>query len=45
MHDLLGQTGTLIGIDGTDGIVKMASNSDIKILDLEQLGKMGDTLG
>ena len=43
--DLAGSTGTLIGIDGSDGIVKMAANSDIKILDLELCAKMGDGLG
>lgn len=34
-----GETGVLIGIDGEDGIVKMDTNSDIKILDLESLCK------
>ena len=34
-----GETGKLIGIDGEDGIVKMDTNSDIKILDLESLCK------
>lgn len=32
-----GNTGVLIGIDGADGIVKMSSNMDIKILDLHHL--------
>ena len=41
---LVGSTGTLIGIDGLDGIVKMAANSDIKILDLELCAKLGDGL-
>jgi len=36
--DMVGSTGTLIGIDGADGIVKMAVNLDIKILDLHLLG-------
>jgi len=36
----LGETGMLIGIDGEDGIVKMDANSDIKILELENLGKL-----
>jgi transcription elongation factor SPT5 len=35
--ELRGQTGVLIGIDGADGIVKMSSNLDIKILDLHHL--------
>jgi len=35
-----GETGVLIGIDGEDGIVKMDTNSDIKILDLESLCKV-----
>jgi len=43
--DLAGQTGTLIGIDSADGIVKMAANSDIKILDLDFCAKLGDGLG
>ena len=38
--ELMGNTGTLIGIDGTDGIVKMAANADIKILDLEICAKL-----
>jgi len=37
---LAGETGTLIGIDGEDGIVKMDANTDIKILDLESLCKL-----
>jgi transcription elongation factor SPT5 len=32
-----GQTGTLIGIDGTDGIVKLDVDLDIKILSLQQI--------
>ena len=43
--DLAGHTGSLIGIDGADGIVKMAANSDIKILDLERCAKLGGGLG
>jgi len=43
--ELAGLTGTLIGIDGVDGIVKMAANSDIKILDLESCAKMADNIG
>jgi len=43
--ELAGQTGTLIGIDGADGIVKMTANLDIKILDLESCAKMADNLG
>lgn len=35
--DLKGNVGTLIGIDGGDGIVKMSSNLDIKILNLNLL--------
>jgi len=43
--DLAGSTGTLIGIDAADGIVKMAANSDIKILDLEFCAKLDAPLG
>ena len=43
--DLAGATGSLIGIDGGDGIVKMTTNSDIKILDLECCAKLADLLG
>jgi hypothetical protein len=43
--ELAGSTGTLIGIDGGDGIVKMTTNADIKILDLDICAKMGDGLG
>ena len=42
--DLAGSTGTLIGIDGADGIVKMVSNSDIKILDLDFCARLADGL-
>ena len=34
--------GTLIGIDGTDGIVKLLSNSDIRILELGRVAKLAD---
>ena len=34
--------GTLIGIDGTDGIIKFHSNSDIKILDFNLCAKLAD---
>ena len=37
-----GSKGTLIGIDGADGIVKMAENSDIKILYLDACAKLVD---
>lgn len=40
--ELKGHVGTLIGIDGYDGIVKLQANSDIKILDLECCAKMTD---
>ena len=43
--ELAGQVGTLIGIDGADGIVKMAANADIKILDLEICAKLDAGLG
>lgn len=35
-----GLTGKLIGIDGSDGIVKLEENMDIKILDMSNLGKV-----
>jgi len=35
-----GHTGSLIGIDGSDGIVKMEINLDIKILRLDFLAKL-----
>jgi len=35
-----GYTGSLIGIDGADGIVKMEVNLDIKILHLDFLAKL-----
>ena len=34
-----GQQGTLIGIDGDDGIVKLAQTMDITILSLKDLAK------
>ena len=38
--ELAGQMGTLIGIDGDDGIVKMSATNDIKILHLKVCAKM-----
>eukprot|EP00898_Chlorokybus_atmophyticus_P002859 jgi/Chlat1/3574/Chrsp234S03564 len=38
--DLRGHTGKLIGIDASDGIVKLDENLDIKILDISSLGKL-----
>ncbi|KAL8130574.1 hypothetical protein V2J09_019729 [Rumex salicifolius] len=35
-----GYTGKLIGVDGTDGIVKMDESLDVKILDMAFLGKV-----
>ena len=35
-----GATGKLIGIDGTDGIVKLDITFDVKILDLDILAKL-----
>uniref|UniRef100_A0A7N0TND9 Transcription elongation factor SPT5 n=1 Tax=Kalanchoe fedtschenkoi TaxID=63787 RepID=A0A7N0TND9_KALFE len=37
---LRGFTGKLIGVDGTDGIVKVDSTLDVKILDLVMLAKL-----
>jgi len=37
--EMSGEKGDLIGIDGADGIVKMTSNGDIKILNLHLLAK------
>jgi hypothetical protein len=37
--ELKGQTGSLVGIDNADGIVKMDTNFDIKIVDLHLLAK------
>lgn len=36
---LRGSTGKLIGVDGTDGIVKVDDTLDVKILDLGILAK------
>ncbi|CAL8173496.1 unnamed protein product [Prunus armeniaca] len=38
---LRGVTGKLIGVDGTDGIVKVDDTLDVKILDLAILSKLG----
>lgn len=35
-----GSTGKLIGVDGTDGIVKVDDTLDVKILDMEILAKL-----
>ena len=43
--ELRGHTGTLIGVDDPDGIVKMTTNSEIKILDLKSCAKLADVLG
>lgn len=37
---LRGATGKLIGVDGTDGIVKVDESLDVKILDLVILAKL-----
>lgn len=37
---LRGQNGKLIGVDGSDGIVKLKDNLDVKILDLAILAKL-----
>lgn len=37
---LRGATGKLIGVDGTDGIVKVDDTLDVKILDLDILAKL-----
>lgn len=37
---LRGVTSKLIGVDGTDGIVKMDDSLDVKILDLAVLAKV-----
>lgn len=37
---LRGATGKLIGVDGTDGIVKVDDTLDVKILDLAILAKL-----
>lgn len=38
-----GATGKLIGIDGTDGIVKVDVTLDVKILDMGILAKLVQT--
>jgi len=38
--DLMNSTGTLIGVDGTDGIVKMDTTNDIKIVELRSCAKL-----
>lgn len=38
-----GDTGKLIGIDGTDGIVKVDDTLDVKILDMVILAKLIQT--
>ncbi|PRQ24879.1 putative translation protein SH3 [Rosa chinensis] len=40
---LRGATGKLIGVDGTDGIVKVDDTLDVKILDLAILSKLGQS--
>jgi transcription elongation factor SPT5 len=35
-----GATGKLIGVDGTDGIVKLEDTLDVKILDMVILAKL-----
>ena len=40
--ELAGQMGTLIGIDGEDGIVKMMETNDIKILHLKVCAKWAE---
>lgn len=37
---LRGQTGKLIGVDGSDGIVKLDESFDVKILDMVILAKL-----
>lgn len=39
-QDVLGVTGTLIGIDNADGIVKCDVSNDMKILDMTFLAKV-----
>lgn len=40
---LRGATGKLIGVDGTDGIVKVDDTLDVKILDLAILSKLAQS--
>ena len=37
---LRGSTGKLIGVDGSDGIVRLDDTLDVKILDMVILGKL-----
>jgi len=37
---LRGATGKLIGVDGSDGIVKVEGSLDVKIVDMAILGKL-----
>jgi len=39
--EFAGQVGTLIGLDAADGIVKLEETSDIKIMDMDFLAKLG----
>lgn len=39
-QDVLGVTGTLIGVDVADGIVKCDVTSDMKIVDMSYLAKV-----
>ena len=38
-----GSTGKLIGVDGTDGIVKVDDTLDVKILDMGILAKLAQS--
>lgn len=38
-----GATGKLIGVDGTDGIVKVDDTLDVKILEMSYLAKLAAT--
>lgn len=38
-----GTTGKLIGVDGTDGIVKLEDTLDVKILDMGILAKLAQS--
>jgi hypothetical protein len=40
---LRGATGKLIGVDGSDGIVKVDDTLDVKILELVHLAKLGQS--
>ncbi len=37
-----GAMGTLIGIDAADGIVKLDNSSELVIIDMTHLGKLGE---